>query len=266
MKKVISVILFLSLILLSSLVLAETTKLTIRMDDQYNSLVRVKDGDTTIDKSPAITNYPMGLAVLEYDSSRSQVDYFVLIHQSGSVYQSYTLDDIAAGSDLRVDFREGMPPIITDLAAEAVEAAEAEALVEVAPVEEELENETVAPVEEEEVGFDFSEGLSTGKAIFYSSDSGFTVFSWILLGVLAIAVAIVVLGLLKNRQKDEVDKYKHELETIKRQIRKKIRDIKILKARGMKLKKMIELEEGFLEEKKGLGNIEKDLDEMDSKK
>ena len=63
-----------------------------------------------------------------------------------------------------------------------------------------------------------------------------------------------------------MDKYKHELETIKRQIRKKIRDIKILKARGMKLKKMIELEEGFLEEKKGLGNIEKDLDEMDSKK
>jgi len=263
MKRGFNVILLLSLILLSSMVLAETTKLTVRMGDEYNALIRVKDGDTLID-TPKITNYPMGLAVLEYSTGRSQVDYFILIHQSGSVYQSYTLDDIAAGSDLKVDFREGTPPIITDLEAEVVE--------EPAPVEEVVEEAVEEPapleevVEEEEVGLDFSEGISTGKAIFYSNESGFTVFSWILLGVLVIVAVIVVLGLLKNRQRDEVDKYKHELETIKRQIRKKIRDIKVLKARGMKLKKMIELEEGFLEEKKGLGNIEKDIDAMESKK
>jgi hypothetical protein len=264
MKRVTSVILFLSLILFSSMVLAETTKITIRMDDEYNALIRIKDGDTMIDKSPTITNYPMGLAVLEYETGREKVDYFILIHKSGNVFQSYTLDDIYAGSELKADFREGMPPIITDLKEEVVE----EEVVEEEIIEEETVGDpvTTEEVTEEEVGFDFSEGLSTGKAIFYSNESGFTVFSWILLGVLVIVAAVVVLGLLKNRQKDEVDKYKHELETIKRQIRKKIRDIKVLKARGMKLKKMIELEEGFLEEKKGLGDIEKDIDKMDSKK
>ena len=48
-------------------------------------------------------------------------------------------------------------------------------------------------------------------------------------------------------------------------IRKKIREIKVLKAKGMKLKKMIELEQGFLEEKSSLKNIDKEVDEEDKK-
>jgi hypothetical protein len=253
MKKVFNVSLFLVLLLSLTFVVAGTTKITVRMDDQYNSLIRVKDGDTIIE-TPKIINYPMGLAELIYETSRSQADYQILIHKSGDVSDSYTLENIDTGSELMVDFRKGVPPLVTDLEEEVSEETEV-----VVAIEETINEPEVEEVEVET--FNLDETFSTGKAIFYSNETGFTVFSWIFLGVLVLIAGFFIFGSLKNKQTTEVEKYKNELESIRRKIRKKIKEIKILKARGIKIKKVIELEEGFLEEKKGLGNIEKDLDE-----
>ena len=255
MKKLFNVSLFLILLLSLTFVVAGTTKITVRMDDQYNSLIRVKDGDTLID-TPSIRNYPMGLSELTYETSRSSVDYFILIHKSGDVAESYTLEDIDTGSELIVDFRSGVPPIITNFDEELEEETGVVVAIE----------ETVNESEIEETGFEtfnLDETFSTGKAVFYSTETGFTVFSWILLGLLLLVGGFFIFGSLKNKQKSEVEKYKHELESIRKSIRKKIREIKILKARGMKLKRVIELEEGFLEEKADLGKVE---DEVDKKK
>jgi len=208
----------------------------------------------------------MGLAELSYETSRSQADYLIMIHSNGDIKDSYTLNDLDVGSEIKVDFREGIPPIITDLKAEAEEDTEViEELVEIVDNHTEGDVEPIVEsngemAESDIIGFDFSKGLSTGKAIFYSTESGFTVFSWIFLGTIGLVIVFFVFGKLKNRGMDDVDKYKKELESIKKQIRKKIREIKVLKAKGMKIKKMVELEEGFLEEKKGLGSVEKEID------
>ncbi len=260
MKNKIGALLFLCLMLSTSLVLAGTTKITVRMDDEYNALIRVKDGEAVI-ATPQIQNYPIGLAELTYSTGREKADYFILVHKSGSVKDSYTLEDIETGSELKVDFRSGVPPIVTDLEEESESAAED-------PTEDEVENETGEEInltsnenstEANESNFNLSQSLSTGRAVFYSSDSGLTAFSWSLLGAIVLIVAFFAFGHLKNNGIDDVDKYKKELEHIKKQIRTKIKEIKILKAKGLKIKKMIELEEGFLDEKKGLSNIEKEL-------
>jgi hypothetical protein len=266
MNKKIGGVLFLVLMLSMTFVLAGTTKITVRMDNDKNVLVRVKDGDTLID-TPKIKNYPMGLAELSYDTTRSQIDYLILIHKDGEVSDSYTLDDIDVGSDLLVDFRQGVPPSITDLKLESSEEVVNTTAAEEVIVEENVtEGEILEENSTDEGSFDFMKGLSTGKVVFYSTESGFTVFSWVLVGIAGLVVAFFTFGFLKDRNKEEVDKYKHELDLIKKQIRKKIREIKVLKARGMKLKKMIELEEGFLEEKKELGNVEKEIDEEEKGK
>ena len=200
----------------------------------------------------------MGLAELEYNTSRSQADYLILVHSSGNVVDSYTLNDIDTGSELKVDFRDGVPPVVTDLELEQPAEEPETEIPEEVPEE---TNVTEDPADDPEaVGFDFSEGLSTGKAVFYSNEDGFSIFSWILLGVIVLIVVVFIFSKMKDRGKEEVDKYKHELDSIRKRIRKKIREIKVLKARGMKLKKMIELEEGFLEEKKDLKNVEKEVD------
>ena len=252
MNRKLNGILLLVLLFSMTFVVAGTTKITVRMGSDYNALIRVKDGDTLID-TPSIKNYPMGLAELTYETSRSQVDYFILIHKSGDVSDSYTLEDIETGSELMVDFRNGVPPIVSDSNIEDLQ--EEDAVVEVLneSTDEPKANETTTET------FDLSETFSTGRAIFYSGESGFTTLSWILLGVIVLVIGFFGFGKLKNNQKSEVEKYKNELESIRGKIRRKIREIKILKAKGIKLKKMIELEEGFLEEKKDFGNIEKEI-------
>jgi hypothetical protein len=257
MRKEFSGVLFLVLLLSMTFVLAGTTEITVRMGNDYNALIKVKDGG--VFTSFPIKNYPMGLAEFTHENSESQGTYLIIVHQNGDVVDSYSLDNIDTGSELLVDFRGGVPPIVTDLKELAVETV-------VEDVVDDVVNDTVVEAVVEESGepaFDFTKGLSTGKAIFYS-DEGFTVFSWILLGFIILVGGWFAFGALKkDKNREEVDKYKSELESIKKKIRKKIREIKILKVKGMKLKKMIELEQGFLDEKKDFKNVEKEVDAAD---
>src|SRR5210317_688110 len=109
-------VLFLALFLTMSFVAAGTVKITVRMGDDYDALIRVKDGDSVI-ATPSIKNYPMGLAELTYETGRSQADYLILVHNNGNVVDSYTLDNLDTGSEVKVDFRNGVPPEVIDLKA-----------------------------------------------------------------------------------------------------------------------------------------------------
>ena len=264
MDKKLSVIFILALMLSTSLVLAGTVEITVRMGDDYNALIRVKEGDTVLD-TPKLTNYPMGLAELTYETGRSQADYLILVHFNGEVIDSYTLDNLDTGSRVKVDFRSGIPPTVTDLTEE--QPADEE-IIEDDQVDAQQEDETGQEPEETigETGEDFSGMASTGRAIFYSNEGGVTVFSWILSGVIILVIVVIFFGKMKDRNKEEVEKYKDDLENIKKKIRKKIREIKVLKAKGIKLKKLIELEEGFIEEKKDLKNVKREVEEGDKKK
>jgi hypothetical protein len=271
-------VLFLMFIFSVSLVLAGTTKITVRMNDDCDALIRVMEGSTLID-TPPIKNYPMGLAEFSYDSSRSQMDYLILVHEEGNVLDTYKVTDLDTGSDIKVDFRKGIPPIITDLAALAKELEENRSL-ELASLNsstseenQTLENSPDSGTSEDMVidehnmslDFDFTEKLATGKAVFYSEDSGFTWLSWMLLLILALVIGFFVLEKLKNQGVDDISKNKKELDRIRNKIKKRVREIKILKAKGVKLKKMIELENGFFEEKASLKNISKEIESSEKK-
>jgi hypothetical protein len=228
MIKRVSVILVLILAVSMIAVVSASTKVEVKMDKGNKIFIRVKDVDTgeIIIRKPKMTNYPIGAAITEFETGRSEVNILVLIaDEYGNVIEDLVEGPFETGGLIEIDVRTNKPePIETPEVVPEVEEV-------VEPVVEDTPEEIAEEVVEETTSDGSGDGVEiTGRSVFYNKlhdDDGSLRFGYPIGAFLVFVFLITGLILMTSRKKSK--KPLDELGKLQKQVDKKAKEIQTIK-------------------------------------